>query len=130
MKNIREFFTSRCGATFDENSVPLGQGGTSGGFERGNKPNPVLAPLSRWFDPAPTNTAHPTTPAVAVGPASPPRLRRGAYFQESIAAAVFPVDAWLLEIWGRVSAELRKDYCQATRSLKFFATVWKMTKRR
>ena len=22
----------RCGATFDENSVPLGQGGTSGGF--------------------------------------------------------------------------------------------------
>src|SRR6185436_18734380 len=90
MKNIREFFTPRCGAMFDENSVPLGQGGTSGGVERGNKPNPVLAPPSRWFDSAPTNTAHPTTPAVAVGPASPPRLRRGAYFQESIAAAVFP----------------------------------------
>jgi hypothetical protein len=27
-----EFFMPRCGATFDENSVPLGQGGTSGGF--------------------------------------------------------------------------------------------------
>jgi len=32
----------RCGATFDEKNVPPGQGGTSGGFERGNKPTPAL----------------------------------------------------------------------------------------
>jgi hypothetical protein len=37
--------------------------------------------LSRLFGPSPTNT--PTTPAVAVGPASPPQLRRGTYFQGS-----------------------------------------------
>jgi hypothetical protein len=35
----------RCGAPFDENSVPLGQGETSGG-ERGNKPPCASRPLS------------------------------------------------------------------------------------
>jgi hypothetical protein len=29
---IRGVFMLRCGTTFDENNVPLGQGGTSGGF--------------------------------------------------------------------------------------------------
>jgi hypothetical protein len=46
------------GATFDENSVPLGQGGTSGGFRTREQTQPSAAqPLSRWFDPSPTNTA-------------------------------------------------------------------------
>ena len=30
------------GVTFDKNSFPLGQGGTSGGFGCGNKPTPAL----------------------------------------------------------------------------------------
>ena len=31
-----------CGATFDENCVPFGQGGLQGGFEHGYKPTPAL----------------------------------------------------------------------------------------
>src|SRR5688572_22961585 len=38
---IREFFMPRC-ATFDDNSVPLGQGRLQGGFECRNKPTPAL----------------------------------------------------------------------------------------
>jgi hypothetical protein len=51
------------GATFDKITVPLGQGGTSGEVGNGNHPTPALrdrrrcAPLSRWLDPSPTNTA-------------------------------------------------------------------------
>jgi len=48
----------RCGATFDESSVPLGQRGTSGGFERRNKPTSALHALAQWFDPSLTKTAH------------------------------------------------------------------------
>ena len=32
----------RCGAHSMKITSPLGQGGTSGGFERGNKPTPAL----------------------------------------------------------------------------------------
>jgi len=34
------------GATFDESSVPLGQGGTSGGFWKGTNPPRLYATLS------------------------------------------------------------------------------------
>ena len=40
----------RCDATFDGNAPPLGQGGTSGGFERGNSPTPRCAPPLRRRD--------------------------------------------------------------------------------
>jgi len=48
MRFSEEFFMSRCGATFEENTVPLGQGGTSGGFwERDNQIHPgAPRPLS------------------------------------------------------------------------------------
>jgi hypothetical protein len=37
----------RCGATFGENIVPLGQGGTSGGFlNGGSNPTPALRATS------------------------------------------------------------------------------------
>ncbi len=35
-----EFFVPRYGAPFDENNVPLGQGGTSGGFSGTRHDNP------------------------------------------------------------------------------------------
>jgi len=73
----------RCGATFDEKSVPpWTRGGLQGGFERGNKPTRALraavAVVRSGADEHGT-----TAPAVAVGPASPPQLRRAAYFQGS-----------------------------------------------
>ena len=34
---------ARFGATLDENTVPLGQGGTSGGLERGTQPTRRVA---------------------------------------------------------------------------------------
>jgi hypothetical protein len=37
----------RCGITFDENKVPLGQGGPQGVLRRGNQPTPTLRDLCR-----------------------------------------------------------------------------------
>jgi hypothetical protein len=40
---------ARCGATFDENSVPpWTRGGLQGGFERGNQPTPELRDRCRF----------------------------------------------------------------------------------
>ena len=49
---------------------PLGQGGLQGGFERGNKPTPRCAPLSRWFNASPSSTAHKPPPQWPLAPAS------------------------------------------------------------
>ena len=38
---------SICGIPEDEKTSPLGQGGTSGGFERGNKATPALCDRCR-----------------------------------------------------------------------------------
>ncbi len=62
---------------------PLGQGGTSGGFERGNETHRVL---SRSFGPSPTNTVH-QPPRRGRWPGIPSyesKLRRGTYFQGSL----------------------------------------------
>ena len=76
-------FSCRVAARSMKILSPLGEGGTSGGFERGNKPPPAPRALTWWFDPSPSNTAHQPPPPLPLAPASPPRLRRGAYFQES-----------------------------------------------
>jgi hypothetical protein len=70
----------RCGATFDKNNLPFGQGGLQGGFERGN--NRPGAPRRCRGHLSPTNTAHPTTPAVAVGPGIPSSTEEGSSFSE------------------------------------------------
>ena len=71
----------RCGATFDEKSVPpWTRGDFRGVLNAGTNPHRRGVPLSRWFDPSPTSTAHQLPPPWPLAPASPPRLRRGAYF--------------------------------------------------
>jgi hypothetical protein len=46
-----EFFIPRCGARFDEDSVPLEKGGLQRGFEHGNKPTPALRDRRRFAPP-------------------------------------------------------------------------------
>ena len=48
--------------------------------------NPPRAPqpLSLLFDPSPTNTTHQPPPPWPLAAASPPQLRRGAYFQSRL----------------------------------------------
>ena len=74
----------RCGVTFDEKSVPpWTRGDFRGVLNAGTNPHRRGVPLSRWFDPSPTSTAHQPPPPWPLAPASPPRLRRGAYSQGS-----------------------------------------------
>jgi hypothetical protein len=66
----------RCGATFDENSVPTWtRGDFRGILNAATKPTAALAVAV--VRSVADEHGTPTTPAVAVGPASPPRLRRG-----------------------------------------------------
>ena len=66
--------------TFNEKQrPPLDKGGLQGGFERENKPTTARRAAVAVVRSVADEHGTPTTPAVAVGPASPPRLRRGAY---------------------------------------------------
>ena len=71
----------RCGATFDENSVPpWTRGDFRGGFECGNKLTPTLRATDVLVRSVADEHGTPTTPAVAVGPGIPSSTEEGRSF--------------------------------------------------
>jgi hypothetical protein len=63
---------------------PLGQGGTSGGFERGNNHAPALAAAVAVVRSVADEHGTPTTPAVAVGLGIPSSTEEGTLLQRSL----------------------------------------------
>ena len=71
----------RCGATFDENSVPpWTRGDFRGGFERRNDHAPALPAAVAVVQSVADKHRTPTTPAVAVGPGIPSSIEEGSSF--------------------------------------------------